>query len=47
MISDLILAIDKFYKDVEVAHAGVYIMITYILAQFLIVRGVLQEGREN
>jgi len=41
MVSDLILAIDKFYMPVE--YAGVYIMGTYILAQGLIVGGVLVE----
>ena len=41
MISDLLLAINKFLLPFD--HAGVYIMGTYILAQGLIVGGVLVE----
>ena len=41
MISDLLLAINKFLMPFD--HAGVYIMGTYILAQALIVAGVLVE----
>lgn len=44
MVSDLLLAIHKFVMPVE--HAGVYIMGTYILAQGLIVSGVLVESSE-
>lgn len=41
MVSDLLLAINKFLSPIE--HAGVYIMGTYILAQGLIVSGILVE----
>lgn len=45
MMSDLLLAINKFLLPIE--HAGVYIMGTYILAQGLIVGGVLVEDLER
>ena len=38
MISDAILAINKFLGEIEMG--GVYIMLTYITAQFLIVEGL-------
>lgn len=41
VISDSILALDKFYQ--HFTYAGPIIMITYCLAQFLIVRGYLKE----
>jgi uncharacterized membrane protein YhhN len=41
MISDSILAINKFLAPIE--HAGFFIMSTYILAQYLIVRGLLNH----
>lgn len=44
MVSDLLLAINKFMMPIE--HAGVFIMGTYILAQGLIVSGVLVESAE-
>jgi uncharacterized membrane protein YhhN len=45
MISDSILAINKFLSPVE--YAGVYIMLTYSLAQYLIVRGLMRHPVEN
>ena len=44
MMSDLLLAINKFLEPFD--YAGVYIMGTYILAQGLIVGGVLVEKAE-
>ena len=41
LISDSILAINKFY--VEVPLSGIWIMITYALAQYLIVIGILKS----
>jgi uncharacterized membrane protein YhhN len=41
MISDSVLAINKFLVPVE--NAGLYIMSTYIAAQFLIVEGILKH----
>ena len=38
MVSDSLLAINKFYTSFEMAH--LYIMITYIAAQLLIVKGM-------
>jgi uncharacterized membrane protein YhhN len=42
MISDSILAINKF--QFEIAHAGLYIMIPYIAAQFFIVKGLIAHA---
>ncbi|MBX2965595.1 MAG: lysoplasmalogenase [Cyclobacteriaceae bacterium] len=41
MISDSVLAINKFLEPVN--HAGIWIMLTYIVAQFLIVKGLLKH----
>ncbi|MBD3195437.1 MAG: hypothetical protein GF317_10300 [Candidatus Lokiarchaeota archaeon] len=41
IISDAIIAFDKFYKDIP--KDRVYVMITYGLAQFLIVQGLLMS----
>ena len=41
MFSDSVLAINKFFKPVPVA--GFWIMSTYILAQFLIIQGLLKH----
>jgi uncharacterized membrane protein YhhN len=41
MISDCLLAINKFYSGFAYAHF--YIMVTYILAQFFIVKGLLSH----
>jgi uncharacterized membrane protein YhhN len=41
LISDSILAINKFYIDVPLS--GIWIMITYALAQYLIVIGILKS----
>jgi uncharacterized membrane protein YhhN len=41
MVSDSILAVNKFLEPLE--HAGFFIMATYILAQYLIVRGLLHH----
>jgi uncharacterized membrane protein YhhN len=41
MISDSVLAINKFLTPV--ANAGIYIMSTYMAAQFLIVQGILKH----
>lgn len=40
MISDSILALNKFYSPL--AYANIYIMLTYAIAQFLIVIGILK-----
>lgn len=45
MISDSILAINKFYKAIP--YSGVYIMTTYALAQYLIVLGILKINVTN
>ena len=41
VLSDSILAIDKFYT--EIPYAGAWIMLTYCLAQYLIVIGFLKK----
>jgi len=41
IISDSLIAIDTFKTDKEISH--LYIMITYILGQFLIVQGILMS----
>jgi uncharacterized membrane protein YhhN len=43
--SDSILAINKFYTELQ--NASFWIMSTYLLAQFLIVTGVLLLNKEN
>jgi len=45
LISDSILAINKF--DHLINNAGVYIMFTYLLAQYLIVQGTLSRIDEE
>ncbi len=45
MASDSILAINKFHTSF--AFAGPLIMLTYILAQYLIVEGVLRHGSKG
>lgn len=44
MLSDSIIAFNKFDHHIE--NARIYIMITYIVAQFLIVRGTLRRLAE-
>jgi uncharacterized membrane protein YhhN len=44
MLSDSLLAINKFFKPVPAA--GFWIMSTYILAQFLIVKGLVQHVKQ-
>lgn len=41
VISDSLIALDKFYHDIPLA--GFWIMISYISAQYLIMRGLLLE----
>lgn len=43
MISDFILGINKFVFESKLYLAGVWIMTTYILAQWLIVEGVIMQ----
>jgi uncharacterized membrane protein YhhN len=43
--SDSILAFNKFYTPI--AHASFYIMLTYCLAQYLIVKGILKLNTEK
>lgn len=43
MISDSVLAINKFLEPVE--GAGIWIMLTYIAAQFFIVKGLLRHDK--
>jgi uncharacterized membrane protein YhhN len=45
MISDSILAINKFLSPID--NAGVYIMLTYSIAQFLIVKGLIKHPVEG
>ena len=45
MVSDSILAINKFHTAFELA--GPLIMLTYILAQFLIVEGAIRHGNQS
>jgi uncharacterized membrane protein YhhN len=44
MISDSILAINRFLDPVS--HASGWVMLTYILAQYLIIRGLLSHPAE-
>lgn len=44
MVSDSILAINKFLHPLE--YSGLYIMITYIAAQFLIIEGLIAHYRK-
>jgi uncharacterized membrane protein YhhN len=44
MISDSVLAVNKFLEPVS--HSGIWIMSTYISAQFLIVEGILQHQKD-
>ncbi|MGW8317217.1 MAG: lysoplasmalogenase [Bacteroidales bacterium] len=41
VLSDSMIALDKFYRDIPLA--GFWIMLTYIAAQYLILRGLLLE----
>jgi len=41
VLSDSMIALDKFYRDIPLA--GFLIMLTYISAQYLIMRGLLLE----
>ncbi len=41
VLSDSMIALDKFYRDIP--QAGFLIMLTYISAQYLIMRGLLLE----
>lgn len=43
VLSDSLLAVNKFYQPV--AYAGVFIMLTYCLAQWLIVRGFIEQKK--
>ena len=43
--SDSILAINKFKFDIP--HAGIWIMLTYILAQYFIIEGVLLKTKSE
>jgi uncharacterized membrane protein YhhN len=43
--SDSILAFDKFY--VQIMHGSFLIMVTYLLAQYLIVKGILSLNQKN
>ena len=45
VLSDSLLAINKFYQPIP--YAGVFIMLTYCAAQFLIVRGYLKLQPAN
>jgi uncharacterized membrane protein YhhN len=42
VISDSLLAIDKFYQPI--AYAGVFIMLTYCAAQYFIVQGFIEQN---
>lgn len=43
VLSDSLLAINKFYQSF--AYAGIFIMLTYCLAQYLIVSGFIEQKR--
>ncbi len=43
VLSDSLLAVNKFYQPL--AYAGIFIMLTYCLAQYLIVQGFIQQKR--
>lgn len=45
VVSDSLLAIDNFVDGAAIPAAGVWIMVTYLLAQLLLVRGVLRRSR--
>jgi uncharacterized membrane protein YhhN len=45
LISDSMIALNKFFM--EFALAGFWIMITYISAQYLIMRGLILEKEEG
>ena len=45
VVSDSILAIDKFYSPIE--SASYSIMITYLIAQFYITKGILELNRKE
>jgi len=45
MISDAVLAINKFLSPIE--NADIMIMATYILAQFLIVEGIISQAKQK
>jgi len=45
VVSDSLLAINKFYQPIP--YAGVFIMLTYCVAQFLIVCGFLTVKSQN
>ena len=45
MLSDSVLAINKFFSPVTAA--GFWVMSTYILAQFLIIQGLLKHDINN
>lgn len=45
MVSDTLIAFDRFNNRIE--NAGIYIMSTYIIAQFLIVQGTLKRLDEE
>jgi uncharacterized membrane protein YhhN len=44
MLSDSLLAINKFYQPIS--FAGVWVMTTYIVAIYLIVKGVITHGEK-
>lgn len=43
MVSDSLLAINKFYAPIP--HGGFFVMLTYCIAQYLIVEGALRHRR--
>lgn len=45
VISDSVLAINAFVDGLAIPGAGVWIMVTYLLAQLLLVRGVVKRPR--
>jgi uncharacterized membrane protein YhhN len=45
MLSDSLLAINKFYQTIS--FAGVWVMLTYIAAIYLIVSGVIAHGKKT
>ncbi len=44
VLSDSLIAVNTFNEEIKISYIRVYIMLTYILGQFLIVQGVLLIG---
>lgn len=47
LVSDGLIALDAFAPGYHLAHHGFWVMLTYVLAQALLVLGVLRRARET